>query len=130
MKSNLTRAGDVLLLPAAVLLSAALFADATGRLASVPRLWTTGGRLLVGGIGIGLLAWTFQMGGGRGGRVALAGALLLIAAARWLRGTAAVPPDPPLLAAECIGVLLVWFAVRRRRREVAKFAKKREITRE
>ena len=128
MKSKLKRAGDLLLLTAAAILSGALAADAAGRLATVPRFWTAGGRLLLVGLFVGVLTWILKLKGAPGGRAALAAALLIVGAARWLRGTAAVPPDPPLLAAECIGVLLAWLAVRRRRREVTEEVKRRELS--
>lgn len=126
MNAKPARVGDLLLLAAAAVLSGGLAADVAGKFAEVARLWTAGGRLLAAGLTVGVAAWVIQLKGGRGGRTALAAALLLIGAARWLRGTAAVPPDPPLLAAECIGVLLAWLAVRRRRREAAKNAERRE----
>jgi len=129
MKSKLNRAGDLLLLTTAAVLSGAFVADAIGRAATVPRLWTAGGRLLLAGLFVGTLTWILKLNGARGGRFALAAALLIVGAARWLRGTAAVPPDPPLLAAEAIGLLLAWLAVRRRRREVAEEAKRRELAR-
>lgn len=127
MSITMKRAGDILTLAATVLLSAGLVADVTGKLADVPRLWTAGGLLLGAGLIAGAAAWIFQLSGSRGGRTAFTSALLLILVARWLRGTAAVSPDPPLLAAECIGVLLAWLAVRRRRRDILAAARKREL---
>jgi len=128
MKTWVKRAGDVMLLIGAIVLSAAVIGDVVGKLARVPLLWIAGGHLLLAGLVTGTVAWIFRLMDNRGGRVAVLVALLLIGAARWLRGTSGVRPDSPLLAAECIAVLLMWLAVHRRPPEVVPSAPEPENT--
>ena len=69
-----------------------------------------GGRLAVLAIALGA-ACVIALG--KRGRVFWIIAVLLLALARWLRGSAGVPPDPPLLVMQLIAVLLMlWRVVR------------------
>lgn len=109
----MSSARNVLLLLATVFLACGFVADVAGKLAGWPRLWTAGGHLLEGGLVAAGTAWILGGFNFRNGRWPLPAAVLVVAAARYLRGSAAVPPDPPLLVAECVSVLLVWLVARR-----------------
>lgn len=105
----------VLVLGPAVLLDIAFSLDLLGRLFGAEGLWTLGAHVAVAGVAGGVLAglpagiagaWA---GGGRPVRFAvlyLAG-LALFALARWVRGDAAIPPEPVLVAAEAVADVLV-----------------------
>lgn len=104
-------------------LTGAFLADAVGRLLGSVELWTVGGYLSLAGIAAGIAAavpglvdyrYTVPPDGSARRRARKHGwvngsALLLFALARWVRGDAAVAPDPPLLALEALGAaLLAW----------------------
>lgn len=95
--------------------------DLAGLALGRPAWWTTGAHLAAAGVALGLLAavsgaldYLHTVPPGSTGKrratkhaaVNLA-ALALFALARWLRGDAAVPPDPALLGAEAIAVALL-----------------------
>lgn len=106
--------------PLAFLLGAFAF-DVLGVWLNRPALWTTGAHLAFVGVIAGLVAavpgivdYVYTVpprstGKSRARKHGLvnAGALLLFALARWVRGDAAVQPDVPLLAAEGIGAGLL-----------------------
>jgi uncharacterized membrane protein/nitrite reductase/ring-hydroxylating ferredoxin subunit len=99
----------------------AFVADLAGILLGEPRLWTVGAYLAVAGIATALVAavpgmidWRYVLPAGSSGRkratrhgLLNVSAVVLFAAARWLRGDAAVAPDPPLVGLEGIGVVLL-----------------------
>jgi nitrite reductase/ring-hydroxylating ferredoxin subunit/uncharacterized membrane protein len=96
-------------------------ADLVGRIFGWQELWTVGGYLVVAGIFAGLLAaipgiidyrYTVppeSSGKKRARKHALVNvsALVIFALARWVRGDAAVAPDPPILVLEAIGAGLL-----------------------
>ena len=105
----------VLVLGPAVLLDTAFSLDLLGRLFGAEGLWTLGAHVAVSGVAAGLLAGLpagitgARAGSGRPVRFAvlyLAG-LALFALARWVRGDAAIPPEPVLVAAEAVADMLV-----------------------
>ncbi len=111
MNRNLYR---ILVLVPAALLDTAFGLDLAGRWLHLEGLWTAGARVAVVGIAAGLLVGVpvgiagARAGGRRAGRFAaltLAG-LALFALARWVRGDEAIPPEPVLVAAEGIAVVL------------------------
>lgn len=99
-------------------------ADLGGRVLDWPELWTAGAYLVVAGIAAGLLAavpgiidyrYTVppeSSGKKRARKHALVNvsALVIFAVARWVRGDAAVAPDPPILVLEALGAGLLIFA--------------------
>jgi uncharacterized membrane protein len=97
----------------AVLLCAALTADLAGVALRRPALWSVAAHLALAGVVLGVLgaaAW-LRLSGRSGWRgLALALALALFALARWVRGHPAVPPDPPVIGAEVIGIALLALA--------------------
>lgn len=104
-----------LVLGPAVLLDIAFSLDLLGRLFGAEGLWTLGAHVSVAGVAAGLLAGLpagvtgARAGGGRPVRFAvlyLVG-LALFALARWVRGDAAIPPEPVLVTAEGIADVLV-----------------------
>lgn len=112
-------------LPAA-LLGAALAGDLTGLAFQRPALWIAAAHLALAGVVLGVAGAAARLalrlapraaaepfGSGRRG-FALAAALALFALARWVRGHPAVPPDPPVIGAEMIGVALLALAHGRR----------------
>jgi|GEM_PF-4741184 len=110
---NRTLRHTLVLVPAA-LLDTAFALDLAGRWLHLEGLWTAGARVAVVGIAAGLLLGLpagvagARAGGRRTGRYAaltLAG-LALFALARWVRGDEAIPPEPVLVAAEGIAVVL------------------------
>ena len=104
-----------LVLAPAVLLDTAFGLDLLGRLFDAEGAWTLGAHAAVAGVAAGLLAGlpagTPGPRAGRGRRVrfaALYGAgLALFALARWVRGDAAIAPEPVLVAVEGIADALV-----------------------
>lgn len=105
----------VLVLGPAVLLDIAFSLDLLGRLFGAEGLWTLGAHVAVAGVAAGVLAGLpagilgARAGGGRPVRFAvlyLAG-LALFALARWVRGDAAIPPEPVLVTAEAVADVLV-----------------------
>ncbi|HEV2146312.1 MAG TPA: hypothetical protein VGR37_02755 [Longimicrobiaceae bacterium] len=105
----------LVLLPA-LLLDTAFALDLVGRLLDAGGLWTAGGRVGTAGVVAGLVAGLPAGLTGarrRGGRTAafalpyLAG-VALFALARWVRGDAAIPPEPVLVGAEGMATLLVY----------------------
>lgn len=105
----------VLVLAPAVLLDTAFSLDLLGRLLDAEGLWTLGAHAAVAGVAAGLLAGlpagTLGARGGRGRPVRFAGlygtGLALFALARWVRGDAAIPPEPVLVAVEGMADVLV-----------------------
>ncbi|MEX2283020.1 MAG: hypothetical protein WEE89_11105 [Gemmatimonadota bacterium] len=101
---------------------AALTLDLTGRAAGIPPLWIVGAHAAE----LGILAWL--PGWWIGPRVArLAWYVTLVAffLARFLRGTAGVPPDPPLIMLEVLGVglaLRCWFKARSAERRATSYS--------
>jgi nitrite reductase/ring-hydroxylating ferredoxin subunit/uncharacterized membrane protein len=99
----------------------AFAANLAGVLLGEPRFWIVGAYLAVAGIVMalvaavpGLIDWRYTLPRGSSGRsratkhgLANVSAVVLFAAARWLRGDAGVAPDWPLLGLEAIGVLLL-----------------------
>ncbi len=105
----------VLVLGPAVLLDIAFSLDLLGRLFGAEGLWTLGAHIAVAGVAAGVLAGLpagilgARVARGRPVRFAvlyLAG-LALFALARWVRGDAAIPPEPVLVAAEAVADVLV-----------------------
>ena len=89
---------------------AALVLDLAGLASGNAELWRWGGRSAP--IAIALVAVCVVMLGKRG-RVFWIIALLLLTLARWLRGSAGVAPDSPLVMLQLIATLLiVWRSVR------------------
>ena len=110
----------------AVLLAAGTGADAVGSAAGQPILWVAAAYLLTAGILAGLAAGgmllfrrldpavrsnppshrtTWPL-------VGYALGIALFALARWVRGEAEIPPDPPILAAEVVASVAVIAAAR------------------
>lgn len=105
----------VLVLVPAVLLDTAFSLDLLGRLFGAEGLWTLGAHVAVAGVAAGLVAGLpagvmgARAGRGRAVRFAvlyLAG-LALFALARWVRGDAAIPPEPVLVTAEAVADVLL-----------------------
>ncbi len=105
----------VLVLGPAVLLDTAFSLDLLGRLFGAEGLWTLGAHAAVAGVAAGLLGGVpAGVAGARAGRgrplrfaaFYLAG-LALFALARWVRGDAAIPPEPVLVAVELVADVLV-----------------------
>jgi hypothetical protein len=93
------------LLASAMLAGSALL-DLMGRILGQSRFWIAGGWILPIGVlaaVVGFAASCLQRP--RRGALLLLTAALLAGLARWLRGSAAVPPDPPLVAAELLSVV-------------------------
>ncbi len=100
-----------------VLLMGAFALDVAGRFLSQSALWTLGARANALGVVCGLVVWcTAWFGPVRSGQISWLCALAAFALARFLRGSAGVPPDPPLLVLTAIGSLLLAFSWWRRRR--------------
>jgi len=105
----------LLVLAPAVLLDAAFSLDLLGRLFDAEGPWTLGAHAAAAGVAAGVLAGlpagTLGARAGPGRRVrfaALYGAgLALFALARWVRGDAAIPPEPVLVAVEGIADALL-----------------------
>lgn len=105
---------------ATMLLGCATAFDLGGRAFDIPLLWRWGGHLLVLGIVVSSAHWLvsiFVMKGKRRGIMLWFAALCCYALARWVRGSASVPPDPPLQALEIIGLILLIIALWRSRSE-------------
>ncbi|HEX8276967.1 MAG TPA: hypothetical protein VF615_30275 [Longimicrobiaceae bacterium] len=104
-----------LVLGPAVVLDAAFGLDLLGRGFGAEWMWATGAHLAVAGVAaglvLGLLAGVVGARAGRGRPVRFALlyglGLALFALARWVRGDAAIPPEPVLVAAEGIADVLV-----------------------
>ena len=107
--------GVALVLGPAVVLDTAFSLDLLGRLFGAEWMWVAGAHLAVAGVAAGLaLGLPAGVLGARTGRgrpvrfaaLYLAG-LALFALARWVRGDAAIPPEPVLVAAAGIADVLV-----------------------
>lgn len=114
------RLGSGALALALSLLAAATGADLLGSLTGLRALWIAGADLgtlgvVAGAFAVGLrLPALLRASRGRAARfaaLALPG-LALFAVARWVRGDAAIPPDPAVLLAEPVALLLLWLARR------------------
>ena len=80
--------------------------DLVGRLAARSLIWTLGAHAASTAIGLATLAWAARWWAGvRPGRWLWLFAILAFGVARFLRGSAGVSPDPPLIGLEVIGVL-------------------------
>jgi hypothetical protein len=107
-------------LAAAATFFLAFVLDAAGRLLHREALWRLGGHLWMVALLVGSVAWLTLIlerreGGRRHGVVLVLGAVAVAALARWVRGSAGVPPDPPVEAAEAISAVLIlagWFRAR------------------
>lgn len=91
----------------AAALLAALLLDLVGRTTGASGWWAAGAHLATAGVVVGAVGLALARRAPR--RFVLAGmfALPLFALARWVRGDADVVPEPPLLALEAIGGLLL-----------------------
>jgi hypothetical protein len=104
-----------LVLGPAVLLDTAFSLDLLGRLFGAGWMWAAGAHLAVAGVAAGLVlglpAGVLGARAGRGRPVRFAlhylAGLALFALARWVRGDAAIPPEPVLVAAAGIADALV-----------------------
>ena len=98
---------------AAVLL--ALIIDAAGLLLDAAALHRAGAQLAQLAIALGALAWIARMMSPttRRGLVLWLIGLLMLALARWVRGSAAVPPDAPLVGLQVLGCALLLWGARR-----------------
>jgi hypothetical protein len=96
-----------------VLLDTAFSLDLLGRLFDAAGPWTLGAHAAAAGVAAGVLAGlpAGTLGAGRGRRLRFAGlyaaGLALFALARWVRGDAAIPPEPVLLAVEAVADALL-----------------------
>ena len=103
-----------------VLAVAGLICDLSGKELGAATVLRVGGHLGLTAVLAGLVALAWRAIRSR--RIALGwtGGLALLALARWLRGSAGVAPDPPLLVVQLIGCLLlllsVWRTISARRR--------------
>ena len=98
------------------LLCAAFALDALGRLLERPALWVGGAHLISAGVVLGLLVWSAAWFVSARGQISALLSLLCGALARFLRGSAGVPPDTPLVALAGLGALLMawsWWRWRR-----------------
>jgi hypothetical protein len=106
------------LLASAVLAFAALL-DLVGRILGQGWFWIAGGWVLpVGVIAAAAAGLVCLTGRPRRGTLLLLTAAFLAGLARWLRGSAAVPPDPPLIAAEILAVLFALLGYWRTRERI------------
>ena len=90
-----------------VLLFAAFMLDALGRVFERPFLWEGGAHLMSAGVGLGLLVWIAAWFVSSRGQVSALLSLVCCALARFLRGSAGVPPDTPLVVLAGLGALLM-----------------------
>lgn len=98
---------------ALALLLGAAAADLLGAAMDAPMLWEAGARLALAGIaagGLALLAGLRREGRRWRRTAALLAALGLFALAAWVRGSAAIPPDPGVLLVEAIAAALLLVA--------------------
>lgn len=100
------------------ILAAATATDLLGARADLPALWAAGAHLVAAGVVVGTLATASLVASLRRGSkgralrgAGLAGlALALFALTRWVRGDAAIPPDPAILLAEPLALGLLGLA--------------------
>jgi len=106
-------ANKAIRLGAALLLWLVVGLDGLGLALHFEALWRGAGRLAWLALTVAVIGGLLQRKVGGGGLRALSLLLgmLLFALARWLRGSAGVPPDPPLLAAAVIGAALYTLAL-------------------
>ena len=105
----------LLVLAPIVLLDTAFSLDLLGRLFDAEGPWTLGAHAAVAGVAAGVLAGlpagTLGTRAGRGRRLRFAGlyaaGLALFALARWVRGDAAIPPEPVLVVVEAVADVLL-----------------------
>jgi hypothetical protein len=89
------------------LLIAALLLDVTGRVLDSLTLWTAGAHITEIGVSLGVaVACLTLIEGVRRGQLLWLSGLTMFTLARILRGSAAVPPDAPLLVASALGCAL------------------------
>src|SRR5688572_15542735 len=99
---------------AAALLTAAALADLVGVVLRASWLTRAGAQVCVVGIVLGsicLVWWLALRNTTRRGWMLWTFALVCFGLARWVRGSAGVPPDAPLVGVEVIGVVLALVAV-------------------
>jgi hypothetical protein len=97
---------------ALALFIAALALDLSGRVAGIRLLWIIGAHAVELGILVWLPGWWI---GPRVARLSWYATLIVFFLARFLRGTAGVPPDPPLIMLDVLGVGLAvrfWWRAR------------------
>jgi len=107
-----------LLFCTAALLVVVSLADLVGVALRVSWLTRAGAHLGTAGILLGaicLVPWAARKSTRRRGWLLWTAALMCFSLARWVRGSAGVPPDAPLIAAEIIGAVLAVAAVWRGR---------------
>ncbi|MGH7467121.1 MAG: hypothetical protein ACRENP_03960 [Longimicrobiales bacterium] len=93
---------------ALALLVLAFTLDLGGRLTGRVWLWMAGGYCSSAGIALGLVAWALAWFQRRhGGQLLWLFGLMLFALARFLRGSAGVPPDSPLVVLNGMGCFLL-----------------------
>jgi hypothetical protein len=101
---------ESLRLAATTVLAFGVVLDSVGRLSRNAFIWRVGGHVLGAGILLAAItAIVLIARKPRRGVIPFLIVLLIGALARWLRGSAGVPPDNVLLAAEwiCVGILLL-----------------------
>lgn len=110
---------DRMLLATAAVFVLAFLLDAAGRVLRQSAVWRVGGYLWLVALGLGavvclMMVFKPRPGRRRRGVILVLSAVALAALVRWVRGSAGVPADPPLLAAEFVSAALLVLATRRR----------------
>jgi hypothetical protein len=104
---------------AALLLLSSLVLDLGGRLLDESRSWMAGAHLNSAGVLLGLMVWTLSwLQSARAGATLWLLGLCLFGLARFLRGSAGVQPEIPLIGLSAAGTALLALSYWRRRRAV------------